>query len=111
MICSKAQLSISVALLFCCTSAFAQWEAPASYYSNVDDTTGATLKARLTAAMSAGHIEREYGDFRFSAAIHDQDPANNSNILLVYDRRSNNSTWDSAATWNREHVWPQSKQP
>ena len=111
MICSKAQLSISVALLFCCTSAFAQWEAPASYYSNVDDTTGATLKARLTAAMSAGHIEREYGDFRFSAAIHDQDPANSSNILLVYDRRSNNSTWDSAATWNREHVWPQSKQP
>jgi endonuclease I len=61
--------------------------------------------------MSAGHIQRSYGDFRFSAAIHDQDPANSSRIILAYSGLSNSSAWDSAATWNREHVWPQSKQP
>ncbi len=61
--------------------------------------------------MSAGHIQRTYGDFRFSAAIHDQDPSNSSHIILAYSGLSNTSAWDSAATWNREHVWPQSKQP
>ena len=98
------------ALLLCCSSAFAQWDAPSNYYSSATGT-GATLKAQLTAAMSAGHIEREYGDFRFSAAIHDQDPSSSSNILLVYNRQSNRGIWDSAATWNREHVWPQARQP
>ena len=61
--------------------------------------------------MSAGHIQATYGDFRFSAAIHDQDPNNSSNIRLVYNNASVNSTWDSGSTWNREHVWPQSRQP
>ncbi|MEM9643651.1 MAG: endonuclease [Planctomycetota bacterium] len=61
--------------------------------------------------MSTGHIQARYGDFRFSAAIHDQDPNNPSNILLAYNRQSVNATWNSGATWNREHVWPQSRQP
>jgi len=110
MICSKIRLGVFTSLLLCCASANAQWDAPASYYSNAVGT-GATLKAQLTTAMSAGHIQRTYGDFRFSAAIHDQDPSNNSRILLVYNGQSNTSAWDSAATWNREHVWPQARQP
>ena len=110
MICSKSQLSIFITLLLCCTSAFAQWDAPSDYYSNATGT-GETLKAQLTAAMSAGHIEGRYGDFRFSAAIHDQDPSNSSNIVLVYNGQSVIAMWDSGSTWNREHVWPQSRQP
>ena len=90
--------------------AVAQWDAPANYYSSATGT-GTTLKNQLTSIMSDGHIQRTYGDFRFSAAIHDQDPNNSSNILLVYDVSSVRSTWDNAATWNREHVWPQSRQP
>ncbi len=86
------------------------WAAPASYYSGVSGT-GATLQAQLKAAMSSGHILRSYGDFRFSAAITDQDPNNASNVLLVYNRASVPATWDSGATWNREHVWPDSRQP
>ena len=110
MICSKVRLSIFTALLLCCTPAFAQWDAPSNYYSNATGT-GATLKSQLTAAMSAGHIQRTYGDFRFASAIIDQDPANSSRILLVYNGVSNSGVWDSAATWNREHVWPQARQP
>ena len=89
--------------------ASAQWDAPANYYSSATGT-GTTLKNQLTSIMSNGHIQRSYGDFRFSAAIHDQDPNNSSNILLVYDVSSVRSTWDNGTTWNREHVWPQARQ-
>ena len=107
---TKLRLSIFTTLLLCCTSAFAQWDAPPDYYSNATGS-GATLKAQLTAAMSVGHIQQRYGDFRDSAAIHDQDPSNSSNIVLVYNGLSVNAQWDSGSTWNREHVWPQSRQP
>ncbi len=107
---SKLRFSIFTALFLSCTTAFAQWDPPSNYYSNATGS-GATLKSQLTSAMSAGHIQRTYGDFRFSAAVHDQDPANSSRIILAYSGLANTSAWDSAATWNREHVWPQSRQP
>jgi endonuclease I len=86
------------------------FEAPASYYSNVNGT-GTALKSQLTVAMSAGHIQRNYGNFRDMARFIDVDPNNPSNILLAYNRQSVSSSWDSGSTWNREHVWPQSQQP
>lgn len=107
---SKLRFGIFSILLLCCSTASGQWDSPANYYSNATGS-GATLKAQLTTAMSTGHLQRTYGDFRFSAAITDQDPANSSRIILTYSGLSNTSAWDSAATWNREHVWPQSRQP
>ncbi len=83
---------------------------PASYYSGATGT-GSTLKSQLTAAMSAGHIQRAYGDFRNAASVSDRDPNDPSRIILVYNGVSVSSTWDSGSTWNREHVWPQSRQP
>jgi endonuclease I len=61
--------------------------------------------------MSTGHILKSYGNFRDSAAITDADPNIPGNILLVYNRASVPATWDSGATWNREHTWPDSLQP
>ena len=90
--------------------AIAQWDPPSGYYSNATGT-GAVLKEQLEAAMTNGHIEARYGDFRFSAAIHDADPRDPDKIILNYNRESTDSTWDSGVTWNREHVWPQSRQP
>ena len=110
MICSKFRFGICLVSLLFCNAAFAQWEAPSDYYSDATGT-GTTLKSQLTSAMSADHIQRTYGDFRFSAAITDRDPENSSNILLVYNGQTNSGVWDSAVTWNREHVWPQSLQP
>ena len=86
------------------------WAPPASYYNSATGT-GSTLKSQLYNIMKTGQIQRTYGDFRYSAAIHDQDPSNPSHILLVYDRTSVSSAWDAGSTWNREHVWPQSLQP
>jgi len=86
------------------------YEAPSSYYNGVN-STGSALKSQLTAAMSAGHIQRNYGNFRDMSRYIDTDPNNPSNILLCYNRASVSSNWDSGSTWNREHVWPQSRQP
>ena len=86
------------------------WAPPAGYYSGATGT-GSVLKGQLTGAMSAGHILRTYGDFRYMSSIIDADPDLAGRILLVYNRASVSGNWDSGRTWNREHVWPQSLQP
>ncbi|MCB9858416.1 MAG: endonuclease [Phycisphaerales bacterium] len=110
----RVNLVCSAAALIACSSTLSAqvdpWAPPATYY-NAATGTGATLKSQLYNIMKTGHIQRTYGDFRFSAAIHDRDPSNASRILCVYNRLSVPSTWDSGATWNREHIWPQSRQP
>jgi endonuclease I len=86
------------------------FDPPAGYYSNLTGT-GAALKDQLSSAMAAGHIQRAYGEYRFAAVIIDADPNIAGNIFLVYDGASVRGLWDSGNTWNREHVWPQSRQP
>jgi len=86
------------------------WAPPAGYYDGVSGE-GSALKSTLYDAMRAGHIQRRYGDFRQSAAIHDQDAQIAGNILHGYNRASIPGGWTSGSTWNREHVWPQSRQP
>ncbi len=86
------------------------YDPPPSYYAGATGT-GATLKAQLTAAMSAGHTQRTYGDFRNSAAFHDANPGNPGMIYLVYSRTQVSGVWNGGTSWNREHVWPESRQP
>jgi endonuclease I len=50
-----------------------------------------------------------YGNARYAAPYTDTDPNNPSNILLIYNRASVSSNWDGGGTWNREHIWPQSR--
>lgn len=83
---------------------------PPNYYAGVSGT-GPVLKAQLRTAMTNGHIQRQYGEHRFATAITDADPNTPGNILLVYNRASVPATWDNGITWNREHVWPESRQP
>ncbi|MGD9636217.1 MAG: endonuclease [Pirellulales bacterium] len=86
------------------------YDPPVNYYSAATGT-GATLKSQLTTIMSTGHIQRTYGDFRFSSAIIDADPNVPGNLLTVYTRTSVPAAWDNGITWNREHTWPDSLQP
>tara|TARA_R110000782_G_scaffold13976_9_gene40954 strand:- start:3177 stop:4892 length:1716 start_codon:yes stop_codon:yes gene_type:complete len=83
---------------------------PAGYYDGATGT-GATLKSQLGTAMTAGHILRSYGDYRYAARFTDTDPNDPTRIILVYNGVSVSANWDAGATWNREHVWPQSLQP
>ncbi len=96
------------------------YDAPVGFYSSATGQ-GATLKTQLATLMTFGpdgvlfggddHIQRTYGNFRDASVLFDADPAIPGNILLVYNRASVSGVWDAGATWNREHVWPQSLQP
>lgn len=86
------------------------YDAPAGFYNSATGT-GSTLESQLYNIMSTGHIQRNYGNFRDMAVITDADPNQSGNIILVYDGDSVDGDWDSGSTWNREHVWPQSRQP
>jgi len=109
-------VGLSVAAVVLSVVAGAAWagpyDAPAGFYSSATGT-GSTLKSQLQSIMSNGHLQRTYGAFRFSASVSDRDPNNPDNILLAYNRQSIDSTWNINGTlpWNREHVWPQSRQP
>ncbi len=103
-------MSLSIALFAGTAFGADPYDAPAGYYSGATGT-GSTLKSQLTSAMSAGHIQRTYGDFRNMARYTDEDPNQSGNIVLVYNLASVSATWNQGATWNREHVWPQSRQP
>lgn len=81
---------------------------PDAYYSGVVfDGTPASLRASLNDIID-GHTVRSYGAARQALAIIDADPLNPENVLLMYSGTSVDGTWDSGATWNREHMWPRS---
>lgn len=87
-----------------------EFDPPPGYYAGATGL-GSVLKQQLADIMASGHNQQNYGDFRYNAADYDADPQIPGNILLVYNRASVPGTWDSGATWSREHVWPQSRQP
>ena len=85
-----------------------QYEPPAGYYDTATGT-GAALEGQLHDIID-NHIVRSYDAARYAFALLDQDPNNPDNIILIYDQRSVDSTWDQGLTFNREHVWPRSRQ-
>ncbi|WP_200761506.1 endonuclease [Poriferisphaera corsica] len=101
--------SLLTALLLTTSSFAVSYDAPSNYYNNAT-STGSTLKSQLRQIMTSGHRPTSYDDLKYSARYTDTDPNNPNNMLLIYNRASNKSSWDSAKTWNREHIWPQSKQ-
>jgi endonuclease I len=86
----------------------AAYAPPVGYY-NAATGTGTTLRLNLHNIISTNYHGISYGDARYALAITDQDPNSPNNILLVYNRASVSGTWDTGVTWNREHLWPQSK--
>jgi endonuclease I len=107
-----ATLRLSYGLLalfigWACT-AQALYEPPANYYTNANGKAGAALKSALHARI-APHTIRSYDDARTILQVLDVDPGNAANIVLVYSGFAVTKTWDSGVTWNREHLWPQSR--
>lgn len=94
---------------------------PAGYYASATGLSGAALDGALNARIR-GHVIRGYDQLRQDLAVTDRDqaypappenPAAITNILLVYSvgwsGYSRSGAWDGGATWNREHVWPDSR--
>lgn len=115
--------AIAAGVLVAACSAWAQYDAPADYFNSVTDNP-VTLKNELHLIISSnywisrpggvftpngnGHYIRSYDDARYGLQVVDGDPDNTGNVILAYNGASVDGTWDSGATWNREHRWPSS---
>ncbi|MDX9690838.1 MAG: endonuclease [Acholeplasmataceae bacterium] len=80
------------------------------YYAALNGLMNYEIKSKLTQIITPMN-DRGYTTAITILQNSDRDPNNANNLILVYDRISRVSTWASGATgtWNREHVWPQSK--
>lgn len=77
------------------------------YYASINGLTGQTLKDELKRIISK-MTNISYSDTSFILDETDADPNRPGNVLLVYNRASVSGVWNGS-TWNKEHIWPQSK--
>ena len=82
-----------------------------TYYDGIDLTlTGSALKSELRDLITSTHSKKtSYDDLKTAYAKTDKDPNKSGNMILFYSGLSVKASWDGADTWNREHMWPQSK--
>lgn len=80
-----------------------------SYYKDANGLKGMALKSVLRTIISKVTHRETYDDLKSDTIKSDTDPNNSKNILLFYTRISISGKWDGPDSWNREHVWPQSK--
>jgi len=52
---------------------------------------------------------KNYNSLRYEYKNVDRDLNTTGNIIGCYDGRTMSGTWDNGKTYNREHIWPQSK--
>lgn len=79
------------------------------YYSGADGLDGDLLITFLYDLIHDGFSGVTYGQARYILDETDESPEQSNKIVLVYTADIVSGTWDSGNTWNREHVWPQSK--
>lgn len=82
---------------------------PSNYYSGIDNLSGLALKAELREIISKVTKRTSYEDLKSYLCKTDLVVGKTNKILTIYTRKEVNAVWDGADTWNREHVWPQSK--
>ncbi len=113
-----------IALLFISAFSYAQLVPPTNlqaYYSGIDfDNTGLTLKDALSTKTISKHTNfLSYSNVWNALKITDEDPDNNSNVLLIYGfndngnvtehrSRNKNDNGGNVGDWNREHTYPRS---
>ena len=86
-------------------------DAVSSYYSSISSNDyGSSLKSSLRTLISKQTYYSNYNDCKDPDIIRQTDGnSNNSKIVLFWSGIEVSATWDGGVTWNREHVWPQSK--
>jgi endonuclease I len=102
----------SLLVLVACASATADsLDPPPDYYDPARPggqwLTGSALDTALYNIIRV-QVYRSYDTCRQAPSVIDADPDNPGNILLVYNGQSVSGNWDAGATWNREHLWPDS---
>lgn len=79
-----------------------------AYYASISDSlTGTDLLNALNSLNGSKKKKNvTYNGMKTFAAKCDIDPDGSGKIIGFYDNAKIGPAWDSAATWNREHVWP-----
>lgn len=82
-------------------------------YSNLSALSGNDLFGVLNTLMGntsrIGNSSFSYNSLRSEYKNVDKDLNRSGYIIGYYNGASFSGVWDSGATWNREHTWPQSK--
>ncbi|MFI7237408.1 endonuclease I family protein [Streptomyces cyaneofuscatus] len=80
-----------------------------TYYQDALGKTGPQLKAALHTIIG-DQTKLSYSQVWNALKATDEDPANSSNVILLYTGRSQskNDNGGNADQWNREHVWAKS---
>lgn len=79
------------------------------YYASINGLTGYALKEELKRITSIGYKKLDYKETSYILDETDADPKRPGYVILVYNRASVSGEWDGGSTWNKEHIWPQSK--
>jgi len=81
-----------------------------AYYAAAAGKSGESLKTALNKIISTGVTTLSYDAVWNALKATDQDPANSSNVILLYSGTSRSKTLNGGdvGDWNREHVWAKS---
>ncbi|MET8470615.1 endonuclease [Streptomyces sp. NPDC006422] len=80
-----------------------------TYYQDAEGKTGTELKSALHTIIS-DQTKLSYDAVWDALKTTDQDPANSSNVILLYSgvSRAKSANGGDSGDWNREHVWAKS---
>lgn len=79
------------------------------YYRTTQNLIGLALKNELNAIVNTDKNLLTYADVRQALEIVDRQVGESQTLYGIYNGASITATWDGGATWNREHVWPNSR--
>lgn len=84
---------------------------PETYYASLNGLTGQQFKTALQNLLVNSHIRPiSYGEARFVLEQSDAVTIPQGTYLYgIYSSHNIVRYWDGGSTWNREHVWPNSK--
>lgn len=98
------------------TYGFVESTQPLGYYDLLNNKSGEELKQALQAIIANEEEVRKhtYGDVVDILKISDENPDNSSEVWLMYLEKGRSKldyqlTSNSVGTWNREHIFPQSR--
>lgn len=78
--------------------------------SSQSNAPSSNLYKALQSLMKSQHSHQtSYGETRYQYRYTDCENNDSSTISSFYSGTSLSGNWDSGATWNREHTWPNSK--
>lgn len=79
------------------------------YYVDTNHLIGKTLKDELHVIVNQDKHLLNYLEVRQALEIVDRDTQDPTKLWGIYDSVLHHALWDGGVTWNREHVWPNSR--